>query len=419
MITRITLDELDSDGRELRCDSATAAALSDTTLVEVRPLGTDRWHLLPRNRVGAIRVGDVQVQVTPKEKIGLSRLIFLLGYAANPGFLSPDHLDVEAEQHPDLFPALAESLARLVERALHQGVLQGYRTVDEASRVLRGRIRIGDQISRRPGMLMPIEVTYDDYTIDTVENSILRTALRQMLAVPGVRVDVRSRLHHLEGQLDGVQLIRRGTPVPRWLPSRLNLRYQPALHLAEVVLRNCSAEPGPGGVHVAAFIVEMWRVFEDFVSTALRESLMKQYPGRTELQFVSYLDEPNEGDSVVRLESDVVHLVNGRPRIVFDAKYKVAAATGRYPNADHYQMLAYCVALQLRTAWLVYAAGHGAATERRIKHTDVTVVEYPLNLASTPSNILLQIDRLTRDAWTTADEARLQTENDLDSFICS
>jgi 5-methylcytosine-specific restriction enzyme subunit McrC len=31
--------------------------------------------------VGAARIGDLQVQVTPKEKVGLSRLLFLLGYS--------------------------------------------------------------------------------------------------------------------------------------------------------------------------------------------------------------------------------------------------------------------------------------------------------------------------------------------------
>ena len=42
---------------------------------------------------------------------------------------------------------------------------------------------------------------------------------------------------------------------------------------------------------------------------------------------------------------DAVHTVHSRPLLVFDAKYKAASATGTYPNADHYQMLAYCTAL--------------------------------------------------------------------------
>lgn len=246
MSIHVVLDELDTAGRTVTLDAATATALAGTGLVEVRPAGTGTWKLLPRKRVGAVRVDDLQVQVTPKDRVGLTRLLFLLGYAADPGFLDPGYDDVEAEEHPDLWAVLAESLARITERALLHGVLQGYRTVDEAARTVRGRIRIGDQLARRPGLTLPLEITYDDYTVDTAENRILRTALRRMLAVPGLSSPARARLAHLDGRLDGVGVIRRGAPIPHWQPSRLNARYQPALRLAEVILRNCSAEAGPG-----------------------------------------------------------------------------------------------------------------------------------------------------------------------------
>jgi 5-methylcytosine-specific restriction enzyme subunit McrC len=38
---------------------------------------------------------------------------------------------------------------------------------------LRGRIDMGRQLSRRCGLLLPVEVTYDDYTIDVLENQLL------------------------------------------------------------------------------------------------------------------------------------------------------------------------------------------------------------------------------------------------------
>jgi 5-methylcytosine-specific restriction enzyme subunit McrC len=76
----VTLDELNSVGAVRRLDHATASALAATGLVEVRP-DEAGYRLLPRGRVGAARIGDLQVQVTPKEKVGLSRLLFLLGYS--------------------------------------------------------------------------------------------------------------------------------------------------------------------------------------------------------------------------------------------------------------------------------------------------------------------------------------------------
>ena len=96
---------------------------------------------------------------------------------------------------------------------------------------------------------------------------------------------------------------------------------------------------------------------------------------------------------------DIAHLVGGKPVIVLDAKYKVADSSGNYPNADHYQMLAYCTALGLDSAWLVYAQGSRGLVERHIRNTDTKVVEYPLDLGA-PRDLLTQVAELGRHAWT-------------------
>lgn len=391
----VTLDELDRVGALRTLTHVEAAALASTKLVEVRPEGGQSWRLLPAGNVGATRVGDKQVQVMPKGRVGVAHLLFLLGYAHNPGFRDEDVVGV---QDDDLWPALAESLARQTERALSHGVLQGYRTTDDSLRTVRGRIRIGDQLSRRPGLLLPLEVTYDEFTVDTVENRILRSALRRMLAVPRVDKNVRSRLVHLDARLEGAGFLTPGDRLPRWTPTRQNLRYQPALRLAEVVLRNVSASAAAGELPVASFVVPMAKVYEDFVTTALKESLGAT-PGRTEGQHVTWLDHPalDRRHGAIRMEVDIVHLDRtGRPQVVYDAKYKAASPKGEYPNADHYQMLAYCTALQVEVAWLVYAQGVAAPATRRVRHTDVTVVEYPLDLSARPRELLKQIAELAR-----------------------
>lgn len=398
MTAPIVLDELDGQGQVVRLTSAQVDALTNCGLVDVRPETGGRWRLLPRARVGAVRVDDLQVQVTPKDKVGLTRLLFLLGYARNPGF-RPE--DVHGITEPDLWPALAESLARLAERATRGGVLQGYRTVEDSLRTVRGRIRIGDQMARRPGFVVPVEVTYDEFTSDIAENRILRTALRRMLAIPGLSDSAAARLAHIDGRLTEVAVLRRGEAIPRWQASRLNERYQPALRLAEVILANASAEAGDGTVQVAGFVVDMAKVFEDFVGTALTEALRAR-PGTSQLQYPDHLDSVGVGDKpVIHMFPDIVHTVSGRPRLIFDAKYKAEGPGGRYPNADHYQMLAYATTLRVPTAWLVYAGG-GKPRVHRVRHTDVEIVEYPLDLRVSPHELLEQVDRLAQRAWTRA-----------------
>lgn len=389
----VRLDELDVVGRLVSLSGEEAALLAQTKLVDVQPAGGGTWRVLTNGRVGSVRIGDVQIDVSPKDRVGLTQLLFLLGYAKDPGFRDDD---VVGTEDGDLWPALGFSLIRLVDRALGQGVLQGYRTVEESLRTIRGRVRFEDQTRVRPGLWVPIEVTYDDFTVDIPENQILRAAVRTMAGVPGLDDTVRRRLLHLDARLEGVTVLPAGATTPPWRGSRLNERYQPALRLAEVVIRHAAAKAGrEGELHVASFVVVMWKVFEDFVTTALQEAL-RTAPGRTEAQLPAYLT--GSGDwrhGEIPMSVDVAHLdEHGHPQAIFDAKYSVASADGRYASANFYQMLAYCTALRVQHAWLIYAGGGRHRAPRRVKHTDVEIVQYPLDLAQSPRNILVQVSEV-------------------------
>lgn len=382
---RIELREYGPEA-EIEIAADIAGIVSRSGLVDVLPLGGDRFRVVPTDRVGAVRVGEWEVVVNPK--VGTAGLLFLLGYAADPGF-HPE--DVSGIATDDLLPVLAESLTRQVERATRQGVLQGYVTVEDALPLVRGRIRAADHMARRPGMLLPVEVTYDEYSPDIAENRILRTAVRRMMTVPRVRPEIRLRLGHLDGRLNGVTPLVSGAHLPAWLPTRLNARYVPALRLAELVLRYFSASAGPGGVPIASFVVNMAKVFEDFVTTALREAAA-DLPGRIAAQY----SVPLTADGRVNMYPDVVYLERGLPCAVFDAKYKIEGIDRGVPNADLYQMLAYCTALDLPRGYLVYAKGQEDAVTHRVVNTSppVEIVQHPLDVAQSPNDLLGQITTL-------------------------
>lgn len=387
------MDEL-SGGIVDKLDPDTAALLNSSGLAKASPMGMGLYRIEPVGKVGSVRTPTVQFEVRPKDRLGLSRLLFLLSYAGDQGFREDS---VAAVEHQDLWSALAESLAQLAERTLSRGPLQGYLTVDESLRTVKGRIRISDQISRRPGMLVPLEVSYDEFTEDIAENRILRAALERMGKVPGVRQDVLSRLRQLKGKLDAVTRLQSGAPLPRWQASRMNLRYHAVLRLAEVILRNASAEAGEGKQQSASFVVDMSRVFEEFVGVALRQA-MRAHPGEMRLQYGATLNEAVRDSDRLTVRPDAVHFLGGRPVVVYDSNYKAATDFGASLNADHYQLLAYCTALQVPTAWLVYA-GQGEMKLRRILNTDIDIVEYPLDLSRPPAEILAAVTDLAQQSW--------------------
>ena len=392
----IQIGELEKNHRVGDLSEAEAAGLGSTGLVQTQPIGNGEWLLTPSGFVGAAEAGDILLDIQPKDKVGVSQLLFLLGYARNPGF-RPE--DVAGENTSDLWSALAESFARQCERALARGVLHGYVSVNDALRTVRGRIRMADQISRRPGMLLPLEVTYDDHSADIAENRILRAALRRLLGLKRVSLSARQRLAHLDRTLNGVELLRSGGPLPQWQENRLNQRYVPALRLAEIILDNSAAETTDGQVRVASFKVNMAKVFEDFVEVALAEAVAELgLPGSIARQFQIGLDDVHAGRRHrISMNIDAVYQTVGIPSVVFDAKYKVASNTGNYANADHYQMLAYCTALNAPNAWLVFA-GTGEHHSVSIVNTDVTVHEFPLDVSKHPDEVLRRVRELAKQS---------------------
>lgn len=151
---------------------------------------------------------------------------------------------------------MGQVLWRQTERAIRQGLLSGYVTADETGNVLRGRLRESEQLHRRHGMMVPVEMRHDEFTTDIAENRILLTACERMLGVPGVDVESTVRLRRVLRDLREVTPIDRRDPIPAWVPTRLNARYQAALQIAELVLRASSIEHGTGGVTANGFLLD-------------------------------------------------------------------------------------------------------------------------------------------------------------------
>ncbi|MET9371492.1 restriction endonuclease [Streptomyces griseoflavus] len=348
-----------------------------------------RWLLRAGSKVGAVTLavpggGDpFTLRIVPK--VPISRLFFLLGYSLDPAGAWRDG-EVDVAEHAELLPALAHAVERQVDRALRQGLLQGYRVTEETSLVVRGRIREADQIRRRFGATLPVEVTYDEFTTDIAENRILRAAVERLLRLPGVPRDVRRRLLHQRARLADVTVLGRGRPLPEWRPSRLNARYHHALRLARAVLEDASPEHGPGGLRVEGFLFDMNQLFEDFVTVALREAL-RGSGHLARFQDAHHLDEAD----AIRMKPDfVLYGPESTPCAVADAKYKAEKPSG-YPDADLYQMLAYCTALGLRDGHLVYAKGNAGHAAHRVRHAGIVLHQHALDLDQNPAGLLADV----------------------------
>lgn len=372
-----------SETRDL--DDAVVEALVATEVITARRTSVPgRWDVFPANRVGVVTAGDVQVSVAPK--VPIDRIVFMLGYARDPAYWRDT--DVELDSRSDLPEALAHALLRHARSAMWRGILQGYRQVDETTTVLRGRIRDADQIRRWFGRLVPLEVTYDDYTADIAENQVILSAALRLLRAPGLARATRRGLQQLRVLLSEVSPLSGGAPLPTWTITRLNQRYAPALAVAELVLRSTSFDQQRGDLRVSGFLVSMPGIFEDFVCTTLG-AVLERSGGRSHAQWRTHLDTAG----AVPIRPDLIWERGGVPRIVVDAKYKAEKPSG-YPQADLYQLLAYCTALDLTDGHLVYARGEEQACVHEIRNSPIRIHCHTLDLNAAPRDLLVQVDHI-------------------------
>ncbi|WP_280195335.1 McrC family protein [Nocardia farcinica] len=396
MNRRLTLTEGDPPQRIALTDPEYTAVrrLDIATVVPTTTPG--EYDVAAGRKVGAVALADREILVLPKVS-DLNRLVFLAGYSRNPDIWRDDLVHLKPAD--ELFPALAEAFSRTAARAAEQGLLMGYRTVSDTLPVLRGRLLASAQMNQRFGMPLPLAVEYDEFTSDTDENRILLLATTRLLTVPRITESARRRLHRLRAALADVTLLPRGAALPPWQPTRLNARFHNALCLAEIALSAESFEHRFGSLTVTGYMFDMWRIYEDFVCTALSESLAP-HGGHCALQYRMPMDEAAQ----VLMRPDLMWLNRNRaPQAVVDAKYKIESPAG-FPDADLYQMLAYCTVTGLEHGHLVYAKGDAATRDYRVRGSSITIHCHVLDLSLRPSELLGAIDDLAARIAATSKE---------------
>jgi 5-methylcytosine-specific restriction enzyme subunit McrC len=375
--------------------------LSRTNLVEMQSRRNGKWQLRAHRytrRVGAVRLGHgagaLEVRIAPK--ITIARLLFLVGYADQKESARWQDVEVGVGEAADLVPAVALAFGRAADRALSQGVLLGYTEIDDTAMIIRGKVRVGDQIRQRYSFPVPVERRYDDYTSDIPENRLLLTAAQQLLRLSGIHIEAERLLRRVVLRLAGVSPLDRGTPPPRWMPTRLNARYHTALGLAELVMRGSSYELEPGrNVRVDGLLISMWQLFQDFVTAAL-DNALQAYGGQCRFQYSQRLDRTG----YLKFEPDVIYYGPradgsiGSPAAVADVKYTLIE--GPRDHRSHlYQVISYCTALGVRRGYLLYAEGPSSGPRTLpIQRSGIEITQYPLDLTQPPRNLLDQIEAL-------------------------
>ena len=355
--------------------------------IEPAPGTSDAYYLRPGSTIGALEIGDLSVSIEPKLPIG--RVLYLASYAMGVDFRE-ERFDYVRQ--PTLVEALAPALTRAARRSFARGLLHGYRTEEEALQTVRGRIRVADQLRRRFGAPLPVEVRYDDFTDDVLANQLVKAAADRLGKLRIRSQSSRRDLAWVAATLDNVSLVEfPAKAVPEVKFDRLNEHYREVVTLARLILRHTSIEAARGRVRANGFLMDMNVVFQEFVTWALREALgvsERAFRSDTRLQPI-HLDTAEQ----VQLKPDLSWWDGSTCTFVGDAKYK-RVKHAHVRNADLYQLLAYTTALDLPGGLLIYAKGEPDDVVHRVRHAGKQLEVATLDLSGNIDSLRDEIGKL-------------------------
>ena len=302
---KLTADQLDALLQESKS--------LDLTIEPVK--GTKgRYRLRPGSTVGALEIGDMSVRIEPK--IGIPQLLSLACYAI--GVYKPKDTLFDFQKADTLPDVLALALTNAARRAFSRGLLRGYLTEEEALHTVRGRIRFDEQIRRRYGIPLPVELRFDEFTEDILANRLVKAAAARLRHMTLNSSEARRGLGWIAAILENVSLLEfRRRRVPEVPFDRLNEHYRHVVGLARLILLHSEFESFRGDVRASGFLIDMNVLFQEFVTQALRESLGVSANTLRSEETVP-LDEENE----VNLRPDLSWWDSGVCKFVGDAKYK-------------------------------------------------------------------------------------------------
>ena len=266
---------------------------------------------------------------------------------------------------------------------------------------------------RRLDMPLPVEVRFDDFTVDVLPNKLVKAAVHRLGSRRMRSKEARRNLGWLAGVLEEISLLEfQPSRVPNVSYNRLNEHYRGVVELSRLVLRQGAYEFERGPIRASGFFMDVSEIFQEFVCQALRDAL-------------NVSDRVLRSDrNVGRLTLDVDRKVAFYPdltwwdgsacRFVGDAKYK--NLNGRnVPNADIYQILSYASALDLPGGLLVYARGEADAASYRVRHLGKRLEVATLDLSGSLDELLANVRNLATRVVCLRDEARRHGSSAYDS----
>ena len=221
----------------------------------------------------------------------------------------------EFENTADLLSAI---LAKGVAMQIKRGLGRTYIEETEPLSCLRGKIDVTESIKQQAIMKQQLVCTYDEFSVDSYMNRILKTTMEVLLRydMPKARKkELRNLLLYFKevGTLDLYSINW------KFRFNRNNQNYQMLMSVCYLVIKGLLQTSADGSVKLMKFLDEqrMCRLYEKFILEYYR----KHYPQiKTSASQIGWALDDGIGAMLPIMQSDIM-LTYGDKTLIIDAKY--------------------------------------------------------------------------------------------------
>lgn len=309
----------------------------------VRSNRSDDFFIQNSSYAGIIQLSDKRVQFSTKVKTNLFYLLSFL--KSEKDFLYDPDFPIKIKEGVNFFDILGKLFLNELEEILKKGIIKKYISKSENLKFLRGRINMPEQMKHSISGNPKFSCIYDDLTFDNLENRIILKALNTLINLIRFNEKLRNELLDKEYFLrDWISFIDVSPDDCDQVEyNRINEGYETIINLSKLILSERYIRSTERGESVGFnFIVNMNKVFEDFITELIKEILNEDN------QFANYramgqyslntLDE--EGRLTIRPDLVIIEKNSGKHKLILDTKYKTNDS-----NNDYYQLIAYSLAM--------------------------------------------------------------------------
>ncbi|MGH3812233.1 MAG: McrC family protein [Pseudonocardiaceae bacterium] len=353
-------------------DIATLHGISNELLVCGRVL--DGWELRAGPTCGVVQLDRCEIEIRPKLMSDGHTVVSWISYALGIP------VSIEATRRwsvgsDGIRDVVVAALLGECGRLLRDGLRRDYLRREVVDTVLRGRLDIPRQISRRYGQVDRLHLNRFDRDTAVWPNLICHAALSAAAALAG-SADLRRAAAELAAAFPAC--VEPRPTVLRWLATaryhRMNARYRAAHAWAGLVLGGSGVTDFllDGAWSARGLLINMNRLWEAVVSRLSAEVSAQMGAAPVEPRRLSEIqvEETGRPRRPLRLDALISLLTESGERVLLpvDAKYKTYDRDA-ISAADTHQLLTYATAYRTgrlgSTALLVHPAS-GDATARRL-----------------------------------------------------